>query len=316
MVGLGALLLLLVTDYLLYPLLTPIGGQSHDRSRNGIWLKDTWYRGRETEPVANLAKRLRQDGFRDAYFHLRFITRQGHLRYQFPENAKRLTARMHALAPSIRAIAWVYIGNERGITGVNLADAAVRCQIARQLRALVTDYGFDGVQVDYEICEDNDQGLLRLLEDVRTALPPGKSLGVATSLWFPRPIRGLSWSERYFRQVAARCDQIVVMAYDSGMRLPRTYVWLMKQQATRLPPILAAANPHCELLIGVPTYEDPTGSHDPRAENLRLALKAMREAYTKAPGNFAGVALFADYTTDSTEWKQYRKLWRTSPAAP
>jgi hypothetical protein len=312
-IGLASLLLLAGGDYLAYPWLTPIGGQSHDRGKNAIWLQDTWYRGGQTESLDNLTRRLRQGGFRDAYFHVRFITKKGKLRYQFPENARRLNAQLRALTPGVRSIAWVYIGNERGITGVDLTSVSIRQKIAHQLRELVTSYGFDGIQLDYEICANGDHDFLRLLEETRKALPPGKVLGVASAMWAPVTLGGYTWSETYFREVAARCDQIAVMAYDSGMRLPRAYVWLLRQQALRLPPVLAAADPRCELLIGVPTYESPTPSHDPRAENLRLALKAVREAYTEPPANFAGIALFADYTTDQTEWQLYTNLWRTSP---
>lgn len=184
------------------------------------------------------------------------------------------------------------------------------------MRELTTTYGFDGVQLDYEICLDGDEGFLRLLEDTRVALPPGKPLGVAASMWFPVPIRGLTWSEAYFGEEAKRSDQLAIMTYDSAMRLPRSYVWAVKQQAIHLPPILAAANPNCELLIGLPTYEEPTPSHDLRAENPRLALKGVREAYTTAPSNFTGIALFADYTTDATEWKLYNSLWHQPKQNP
>jgi hypothetical protein len=57
-------------------------------------------------------------------------------------------------------------------------------------------------------------------------------------------------------------------------------------------------------LLGLPTYHDGGGSHHPRAENLRIALKAVREA-----NGVAGVALFADYTTDEAEWAWYERAW-------
>ena len=66
------------------------------------------------------------------------------------------------------------------------------------------------------------------------------------------------------------------------------------------------------MLLGLPTYDNRTRSHYPSVENLRLALKGVREGLTNphaVPAAFAGVALFADYTTSPEEWRQYDKLW-------
>jgi hypothetical protein len=40
-----------------------------------------------------------------------------------------------------------------------------------------------------------------------------------------------------------------------------------------------------------------------------MALKGVREGLTDADKSFAGVAIFADYTTQADEWKVYRELW-------
>ncbi len=120
------------------------------------------------------------------------------------------------------------------------------------------------------------------------------------------------WSEPYFQQVAATSDQIVVMGYDSALYFPRHYVWLMRQQAIRVTRAAARGNPKCRVLLGVPTYEDGGPSHHIHAENIRMALKGVREGLTDSqavPAAFAGVAIFADYSTDQDEWKTYQQLW-------
>lgn len=301
--------LLVSGDYLLYPLL-PIGGRSFNHAENGSWLRDTWYLGTERESVASLASRLQSQGVRYACFHTRFIQRDGKLHFRNPAYIQRVVRQLH-LAPGIKALAWVYIGNQRGLTGVDIADPTVRHTIAQEMRWLTQTCGFDGVQLDYEISADNDTALLQLLTATRATLPSGKLLGVATPMWLPSALCAWGWSEAFFAQVAAHCDQMAVMAYDSGVYLPRGYVWLVAQQAIRVTRAAQRGNPRCRVLIGVPTYEDGGPSHHLRAENLRMALKGVREGLVQASDTrtFAGIAPFADYSTDAAEAKTLHALW-------
>ena len=138
-------------------------------------------------------------------------------------------------------------------------------------------------------------------------------ISVCTPMWYPSPFpRSYSWEEDYFEEVARHSDQVCVMCYDSGVYLPRAYVWLVRQQAARVTRAVARADEDCQVLLGMPTYEGGGISHHPRAENLRLGLKGVREGMTdpRAERNsFAGVALFADYTTNADEWEEYERLW-------
>lgn len=312
----GALLLLvalLLADYWLYPRLAPIGGRSFNTGENGSWLRYTWYFGEEQEDVGVLAARLKQQQIRYAYFHVRFIHKDGTLAFRHPEVKvllNRLRARLND--PSIKLLAWIYAGNERALTGVDIADTAVRRNMVREAKWLVQTCGFDGVQWDYEICEDGNRHHLSLLRETRAELPPGKMLSVCTAMWLPGPFGSWGWSDEYFEQVAATCDQVAVMAYDSALYWPRHYVWLVRQQVLHVTQAAIRGNPRCRVLIGVPTYEDGGPSHHLYSENIRMALKGVREGVTLAGPHraaFAGVAIFADYSTDSAEWQTYRELW-------
>jgi hypothetical protein len=305
---------LLLTDYLLYSLLPP-GGRSFDRGENGLWLKYTWYFGRHSEAEARaLGRRLENDGIRDAYFHVRHVTAEGRLAYRHAEEARRLLAAVRREAPGVRALAWIYAGNNGagGLPKVPLADPAVQGRMAQEARWLVEECGFDGVQWDYEVCPSGDRDLLRLLEATSTALPERAVLSVCTPLWLPVVVGPWGWSEDDFAQVAARCDQVVVMGYDSGLYLPRAYAWLLGQQALRVPTAVRKGSAGCRVILGLPTYARGGLSHHPWAENLAVGLKAVREALAQPgadPLTFAGVALFADYTTQLDEWNTYRRLW-------
>jgi hypothetical protein len=307
-----ALLLLLLADYAVYPLL-PAGGRSANRGENGLWLRYLWYFGRKSdaETVA-LARRLREHQISDAWFHVRSIQADGTLKYRYPDRARRLTDHLRRLAPGVGLLAWIYAGNPAGRGEVDLSRPAVRRAMVREAVWLTTVCGFDGVQWDYEICPDGDPHLLALLRETRAALPSGKIIGVATAMWLPRPFRRWGWSDAYFTEVSRHCDQLAVMGYDSGLYLPRAYTWLLSRQVVHVTRAVARGNPRCRVHIGVPTYAYGGPSHHPPVENIAVALKGVRAGVADRRAElsvFAGVAPFADYTTQPEEWATYRRLW-------
>ncbi|BDI34453.1 hypothetical protein CCAX7_65040 [Capsulimonas corticalis] len=307
-----AFVILILADIFLYPMLAQPPGPMPTATENGLWLRYTWYFGGARD-YDGLAQRLQEEKIRDAYFHVRGIDADGHLHFRYPDRARRLTSEVHKRSPGVRAIAWIYAGNSHGEGKVDLSRPEVRAAMAQEARWLAEDCGFDGVQWDYEICANGDPHLLELLEETRAAMPAGKLLSVATPLWSPIASERLGWDDAYFQKVAARCDQMTVMAYDSGLYSPRIYVWLVAQQVTHVTQDAAAANPSCRVLIGVPTYAKGGLSHDPHTENMRMGLIGVRtglaDPQTKQSA-FAGVAPFADYTTQADEWRTYDEIWR------
>jgi hypothetical protein len=115
--------------------------------------------------------------------------------------------------------------------------------------------------------------------------------------------------------VATQLDQLAVMTYDTAAYSPRLYAWLVAQQAIRVPRATARTNPACRVLIGLPTYGRAGLSHWSWCENIRLGLRGVRDAYATVgpPENFAGVGIFAHYTTQPSEWDDYERLWRLPP---
>jgi len=179
-------------------------------------------------------------------------------------------------------------------------------------RGWIRQAGFQGVQWDYEACPDNDRSFLMLLRQTGAALPPGAILSVAAPVLMPPPLGPLGWSERYFGEVSSNCDQITVMCYDTGAVLPRAYVWLVGQQVIHVTHAVAASNPACRVLFGLPTYRDGTLSHSPHAENLAMGLRGVQDGLASGKANlgvFSGIAPFADYTTDEQELSLLARAW-------
>lgn len=298
-------------DYWAYPYGAPIAGRSYNRSENGLWLRYTWYFGQHSDAdIQHMAQQLRTRQVRYAYFHVRFIGKSGKLAFRYPVQAHVLTAGVHRGAPEVKVIAWIYAAPSA--TGLHVADAGTRQRMIAEALWLVRDCGFDGVQWDVEPCADGDAGFLALMRETKAALPPGKLLSTATAMWAPAALQQTGWSEAYFRQVAATCDQIAVMCYDSGYLTPRSYVWLVRQQAIHVTHAVGQGNPRCRVLLGVPTYGPGFLSHNPHAENLTMALRGVREGLTDPGADvsvFAGIAPFADYSASAQDWKVYETLW-------
>ncbi|MCW3101099.1 MAG: hypothetical protein JWL77_6717 [Chthonomonadaceae bacterium] len=300
-------------DYWRYPYGAPIGGRSFNRGENGLWLRYTWYFGQHSDAERQrMAQQLRERQVRYAYFHVRFIGKGGKLAFRYPVQARALTAGVHRDAPGVKAIAWMYVSNAGTKDDVPLADAGTRQRMIAEALWLVRDCGFDGVQWDVEPCADGDAGFLALMRETKAALPPGKLLSTATAMWAPPVLQQTGWSEAYFAQVAATCDQMAVMCYDSGYLTPRSYVWLVRQQAIHVTHAAGQGNPQCRVLLGVPTYGPGFFSHNPHAESLTNALRGVREGLADPGADvsvFVGIAPFADYSSSAQDWKVYKTLW-------
>lgn len=318
LVGIIILFLATLFDYAFYPYNAPLPERdSGNRGKNGIWLRYLWYFGEHSDAeTKQLARDLVERQMKYAYFHVRYIGKSGNLRYRFPAQARHLNALIRAENPYVKRIAWIYVGNTRGMGSIKeLSDIEHRRRLVREAQFLVTECGFDGVQWDYEICPDNDAGLLSLLDETRAGLPKGSIVSVATALWSPSLPRaaGHGWSEAYFTEIAKRSDQICVMGYDSGIYLPRGYAWLMEEQVVRVCRAVSESGTNCEVFIGVPTYGAGGASHHARAENLSVAIRGVRAGVARLSQQerevFTGIAPFADYTTDTDEWKTYTKDW-------
>ena len=306
-------LLFLTLDYWFYPWEMPQSPLSKNYPDNALWVQYTYYFGEKTDTqIQTLAKNMAERDIAQAYFHVRFIQRDGTLHFRYPDKAQHLLATLRKVNPNTKAIAWVYVGNKRGAGAVDLSKPEIRAKMVTEAKWLCETCGFEGIQWDYEICEDGNKDLLSLLSETRAALPQGKTLGVCTSLWLP--ISGIyGWSDVYIAQVATHVDTLSVMCYDTGFSLPRAYVWLTRQQVVHFTQSAARGNPKARVWIGVPTYEKGFFSHNPHAENITNALRGVREGLNlpqTSSANFGGVALFADHTTDDSKWEIYEKQWR------
>jgi hypothetical protein len=290
----------------------------HDRLRNGIWLGHGWLAGaewfvrnektnelnryRDPTQIRGLALRLKQNHIKDVFPHLCPSDPNGNLPVLDDAQVERFLSEL----AGFRVMPW--IGGPNG-PNVRYRDPRWRASFLNQIRNLFALHpGFAGVHLNVEPLTSGDTDFLRFLEDLHAALPTGKLLSIAAypppTRWHPYP--DVHWGEGYFRKVASRCDQVVVMMYDTALRRPKLYQWLMAQWTGEV----LAWSERKPVLLGIPTYSDAgVGYHDPEVENLTNALRGIHRGLSDEtpPPNYQGVALYCEWETDEAKWNYFRE---------
>ena len=165
-----------------------------------------------------------------------------------------------------------------------------------------------GVQVNIEPMPSGNEDFLKLLDEL-CAITPQKILSVAA---YPPPTRwhpysNVHWDLPYMKEVALRCDQLAAMMYDTAIPLEKFYIKLMSDWTREL--AAAANSADCQLLLGVPAYEDAdVGYHHPRVENINSALLGISAA--GCAGHFSGIAIYCEWEMTPEKWQIWRKFTR------
>ncbi len=169
--------------------------------------------------------------------------------------------------------------------------------------------GIAGVHLNIEPCPSFEPGYLELLDELRAALPPGARLSIAA---FPppsmlHPLPSTHWNEAFYRAVSERADDLVVMAYNTSMKLTKAYTYLVAKWTRE-----ALAWSSKPVRMGLPTYDDRgVGYHDPDIENLQVAFPGLVRGLGKdAPTTYAGWAIYAEWTL-SAEAERTLERWRS-----
>lgn len=291
----------------------------HDRGRNGIWLQhgwlgdDAWFtrnnkadqlqRFRSPEHITALATLLRTNGITDVFPHLCPCSINGELAGHDAAQVERFLDGFEGF----RVIPWI-----GGVLGVQarLHKSDWRQAFVASAKSLLTEHPrLAGVQLNIEPLPSGNADFLKLLDELRTALPAGKMLSVAAypppTRW--QPVPDVHWEEPYFREIASRCDQLAVMMYDTSLRSGKLYQQLMSSWTQEV----LTWSGNTPVLLGIPAYEDAgTGYHDPATENVQNSLRGLHAGLTtfaELPRNYQGAALYSEWELDAIEWKTWRR---------
>ncbi|MDB6026054.1 MAG: hypothetical protein JWM68_2277 [Verrucomicrobiales bacterium] len=291
---------------------------SHDRGSNAVWIAHGWlgaddwfirngktnqfHQYRDRENIRTLAQKFRQHGITDVFPHLCPSQPDGQLAARDRAQVEKFLDEFNGF----RVMPWV--GGPNG-SGAQLDESLWRIRFVKNVRVLLTQHPrLAGIHLNIEPLPSGDKNFLLLLSELHAALPPGKILSVAA---YPPPTRwhkfsDVHWDEAYFREVAKHSDQLAVMMYDAGQKIPKTYQKLMSDWTGEV----LSWSEGKPVLLGVPAYDDAgTEYHNPQVENITNALPGIHRGLAKQqmPTNYQGIAIYCDWETTPEEWQHLRE---------
>jgi hypothetical protein len=263
--------------------------------------------------LAALAAQIRGSGADEANVFAGQLTSLGRLTPA--AGAGALARSLRAAVPGLRLCAWVT--GSTGIGHLNLDDAATRAAIVDSARAALRE-GFSGLQLDIGPVASGDAGMLTLLTSLRALrasplavmtpkVEPLSGLMLPAGLLLGHPV---FWTAAYLAQVAARADQVTVLAYSTGLPFPSWYSGYVSRETKAA---LAVVPARTRLLIGVPAFTESTNGHHGSAETVRAAIAGVRAALSAAgrTGRPFGVGLVTPAFPGAADWAAYRSGWVT-----
>jgi hypothetical protein len=318
------LLLVLAARALWSPGLDVTDGR-HDLKLNGLWLQhgwlghDSWFtendrtdrkpRFRSAAKIRELVGQMRQRHFTDVFPHLCPTDSTGAI---LPVDDHQTELFLNEFQ-GIRVLPW--------IGGV--LDADVTPELPARRRIFVKSISdllkkhprLSGVHLNVEPWPSGNKSMLTFLDEIRRVIPKGKLLSVAAypppTRWHPFP--EVHWEEAYFKQVAGRVDQMVVMMYDTSLKDGKLYQHLMNSWTRQILNWTTATGKAKvpAILLGVPTYDDAgVGYHNPKVENLTNALQGIHAGlshYQTLPPHYQGVAVYSEWVTSDSDWNYWQQ---------
>lgn len=291
-----------------------------NQERNAVWLEHRWLEKPQTaEDMERVLSTLAQRGVHYVYPHLIPFDRDGRLPQHDREQMRAFLAAARRAAPGMKVLPWVgglRAGYRRTRSGtLDLGNLGQRQRIMAECRGLI-DEGFDGLHINVEPVNDGNVEFLALLRALRTAV--GEDHLISISAIRPGPLAlplapNFLWSLDYYARVATIADQVVVMAYDTGLPTPGLYRRYVSYAAGAVTRTLAGSHLRARVLMGVPTYDETGLMHRARVESPENALLGIVAGLrgVGGGGTFEGVALYAGWTTDDNEWAVYDRVWRS-----
>jgi hypothetical protein len=297
-------------------------GAHFNQGRNAIWLGIEWVNEvRAISDIQLLADELKRHQITYVFAYTSYLRSDGTFNPTYA-HAPAFISAMRFAQPALKILAWIGLplrqpGGDVSHGNVDLTDASVRQKIVTFCSNLINHDGFDGIHLDPEPVMNGDGNLLALLDELRHSTGTMSLSSIATPHIWPIlpdvhwPLVGqVMWLGDYYREVARRVDQIALMTYDST--LPMAYLYRLWTRFQVIALSQALAKFHTEALVGIPTSEELTVTHQPVAENMSSGLHGLIDGLNDTDTmaeRITGAAIYPQWETDSAEWTTYESLW-------
>lgn len=167
---------------------------------------------------------------------------------------------------------------------------------------LIEDYvylnqiGFNGVLIDIEKIPPNQRTIyINFIDRLKNSLPPKFIISVYSGQLSDSP-NEWEWPPEFMKEVSDKVDIISFGAYDTGLATNEEYISYIKEQIIKI----NSLNSNAKFLFGLPTHKNPP-------ETIENAITAFTESPSFKEEKFIGLAIFAEWTTDDSEWAIFDK---------
>ncbi len=289
-------------------------GSFFNKGHNAVWIEHKWV-GEEVldKEIQKLVENLEKYQIDTVFVHTGPINSDGTIDPETYKYAPVFIEKAKKANEKINYQAW--LGQVR--SKIDLADEKVRHNISNLTMIMTQFVGFDGVHFDIEPVWDNDTDFIKLLQECRKIMKEDKKISVALAEFIPQSI--IWWlenvykfenynSEKNYENVSEFSDQIVVMAYDTGINKKWLYRFLLKEQTIWVTDLVNDA----EVFMGIPAYDNISDDFNPKAENVENALNGVVDGlnnFRSNEENFAGIAIYPYWEMSEEEWGIYEDLW-------
>ena len=289
-------------------------GKYFNKGENAIWLSHKWVGEKTTnQEINDLVNQFNKYNISVVFVHAGPLEVDGTIAPDTYKYALGFLEKAKKFDKDIEYQAW--IGQTR--KEIDISDPKVQHNIAKQ--ALIFDnlIGFDGVHFDIEPVWDGDANFIETLRVVREAIGNDKKISVALAEFIPQSmvwmLSNLKDFKNYntevnYKNVAQYADQIIVMAYDTGINNSFVYKWLVSEQTIWLTNLLEGKR----VFVGIPAYDEPSAGFNPKIENIKNALTGVISGLNNIRSterNFAGVAIYPYWKMTNEKWAIYEDLW-------
>lgn len=314
----------------------------HDqlRQRNAIWSESIYFRGIRPSTgyplsdslIAAYSKTLKYNNIKYAYLFAGPYGADGCIPdYAFSKTAIRSVQVLKRLNPDLVVLPW--IGGVQNST-VHLNDSGWVENALSDTKRLVEVLGVEGVHIDLEyilpgnpyldatVDEEQPRGrqvyganVNRFHAKLRTMLP-GKFISSVVACSSPK---AKQWKRKTsvaeLRELVKNIDQLSFLFYDTSIDDQNDFKGACRDQLSIIRELKRDTNNRIEYLMAVGTFVNRRELSEYRnleIENLSNTLTTIKETLVEDPPDLPlvdGIAIFCDWETDSSEWREIRENW-------
>ena len=289
--------------------------------KNGLYIGPSWLtKAKSSAEFSTLIKRLQDAHVGNVFINTSGISLESSLANGFIKNLKSNLPDVKVIGMAVRSPCKFNSPDKSKC--FDPSSESARDSLTADVKG-VLNFGFDGVQLDFEPVPSGDKNFLGILDQVRKVTPPGKILSIAGYFLeldgkdkqeLVPTIQGdahgdrtlLTWSRKYYSDAMSKVDQVMLMNYDTALRSAKDYSRFTEWQTRQL--MSLAAKSKVDLQIGLPSdMKGREGLYDRSAENLVTGISGVQAAIGQSgcPIGVGGVTIFNDASMNPALWNSF-----------